>query len=68
MRLARLVEETKQKTLELAKDAEESERLTRQLSQEIRTTSYLVHPPLLGESGLAAALEWYVRGSGNAAA
>jgi signal transduction histidine kinase len=33
-----------------------------QLTQEIRTTSYLLHPPLLDESGLPAALSWYIRG------
>lgn len=32
------------------------------LTQEIRTTSYLLHPPLLDESGIAAALRWYVEG------
>jgi PAS domain S-box-containing protein len=60
--LAQLVQEAKRSAPELAKDAEESEVLIRQLSQEIRTTSYLLHPPLLDESGLAAALDWYVRG------
>jgi two-component system, NarL family, sensor kinase len=30
--------------------------------REIRTASYLLHPPLLEESGLSAAVEWYVRG------
>jgi PAS domain S-box-containing protein len=29
---------------------------------EIRTLSYLLHPPLLDESGLTAALQWYVQG------
>jgi signal transduction histidine kinase len=32
------------------------------LSDELRTTSYLLHPPLLEESGLAPALRWYVDG------
>jgi two-component system NarL family sensor kinase len=30
--------------------------------QEIRTTSYLLHPPLLDEAGFAAAASWYVDG------
>jgi PAS domain S-box-containing protein len=30
--------------------------------EEIRTLSYLLHPPLLEELGLASALRWYVRG------
>src|SRR5947207_11407047 len=28
----------------------------------IRTISYLLHPPLLDEAGLSAALQWYVEG------
>jgi signal transduction histidine kinase len=30
--------------------------------QEIRTTSYLLHPPLLDESGIASAARWFVDG------
>jgi two-component system, NarL family, sensor kinase len=36
--------------------------LADQALQEIRTTSYLLHPPLLDESGFAAAASWYVEG------
>jgi PAS domain S-box-containing protein len=36
--------------------------LTKELDQEIRTTSYLLHPPMLDELGLRAALGWYVEG------
>jgi two-component system, NarL family, sensor kinase len=36
--------------------------LTDQALQEIRTTSYLLHPPLLDEAGFAAAAAWYVDG------
>jgi two-component system, NarL family, sensor kinase len=36
--------------------------LLEQVSKEIRTISYLLHPPLLDEAGLAAALQWYVIG------
>jgi PAS domain S-box-containing protein len=46
----------------LVKQAEESEQLVQQLSREIRTTSYLLHPPLLDEIGLSEALRWYVDG------
>lgn len=35
--------------------------LTQSLS-EIRTISYLLHPPMLDETGLADTLRWYVRG------
>ncbi len=47
---------------DLAPQAEETLEMIQQLSQEIRTTSYLLHPPLLDESGLADALNWYVEG------
>lgn len=30
--------------------------------REIRTVSYLMHPPMLDEAGLDSALRWYVRG------
>jgi PAS domain S-box-containing protein len=41
---------------------EESLELVHELSSEIRTMSYLLHPPLLDEAGLASALRWYVEG------
>jgi len=60
--LARLRQELGKRSGQAAKFAEEAEELVRQLSREIRTTSYLLHPPLLDERGLDAALSWYVRG------
>lgn len=36
--------------------------LVQDLSQEVRTISHLLHPPLLDEAGLASALRWYVDG------
>ena len=36
--------------------------LADQAIQEIRTMSYLLHPPLLDEVGFACAAEWYVEG------
>jgi len=36
--------------------------LAEQSAREIRTVSYLLHPPLLDELGLVAALRWYVKG------
>ena len=39
-----------------------SQALVQQLQSEIRTTSYLLHPPLLDEAGLVSALQWYVQG------
>ncbi|HXX18849.1 MAG TPA: PAS domain S-box protein [Candidatus Acidoferrum sp.] len=40
-------------------------RIVRGLSREIRSLSYLLHPPLLDELGLAAAVEEYVKGFGQ---
>ena len=45
-----------------AKCAEENAAMVRQLSDEIRTLSYLLHPPLLEEVGLKSALEEYLKG------
>ena len=33
-----------------------------QAIEEIRTMSYLLHPPLLDEVGFACAAEWYIEG------
>jgi signal transduction histidine kinase len=43
----------------------ESQKLVQQLIRETRTMSYLLHPPMLDERGLAEALRWYVRGLGE---
>lgn len=47
---------------ELAADIERIRETVRHLHGEIRTTSYLLHPPLLDESGLQAAISWYAGG------
>ncbi len=62
MNISKLVRDAKKDAPRLAKDADEVLQLVQQLSQEIRTTSYLLHPPLLDESGLRAALSWYIKG------
>jgi PAS domain S-box-containing protein len=36
--------------------------LTNQISEEIRTLSYLLHPPLLDELGLPSAVKWFAEG------
>jgi PAS domain S-box-containing protein len=62
IKVGALVKGTRQNLAQLAKPAEEADRLVQQLTREIRTTSYLLHPPLLEENGLPAALSWYVQG------
>jgi PAS domain S-box-containing protein len=49
-------------TPELTADIELIRETVRQLHSDIRTTSYLLHPPLLDESGLGAAISWYAGG------
>ena len=46
----------------LASALEDTQDLLRQLNREIRTTSYLLHPPLLDETGLPGAIHWYIDG------
>jgi signal transduction histidine kinase len=45
-----------------AKRVAENAALVEEASKQIRTISYLLHPPLLDEVGLASALHWYVEG------
>ncbi|HTU34169.1 MAG TPA: PAS domain S-box protein [Candidatus Acidoferrum sp.] len=59
--LSRLAKDAKADA-KLHERVESAEQLVRQLTQEIRTTSYLPHPPLLDENGLSSALPWYVEG------
>lgn len=40
----------------------ECQTMGEQSLQEIRTLSYLLHPPLLDQAGLVSALRWYVEG------
>ena len=62
MNLAQLVQKTGRKAPGLALDAEMIQETVQQLHREIRTASYLLHPPLLDENGLASALSWYIEG------
>ncbi len=58
-RLARLTEQRKPE----AKDSiKESREIVSQIGEEIRTLSYILHPPLLDECGLASAVHWYAEG------
>jgi signal transduction histidine kinase len=40
----------------------DSTALVNDMSTDIRTISYLLHPPLLDEAGLSSALTWYIKG------
>jgi PAS domain S-box-containing protein len=58
-RLARLTEQRKPEAKESVKESRE---IVGQIGEEIRTLSYLLHPPLLDECGLASAVHWYAEG------
>jgi PAS domain S-box-containing protein len=60
--LAQLVQKTGRNAPELATEAEQIQETVQQLHREIRTTSYLLHPPLLDENGLYSAISWYLQG------
>ncbi len=60
--LARLSEATKSLAAKPRELLENAVRLARQCSTEIRTASYLLHPPLLDELGLVSALRWLADG------
>jgi PAS domain S-box-containing protein len=62
MNLAQLVHKAGRTSPELATEAENTQELVQQLHREIRTTSYLLHPPMLDENGLSSALSWYIDG------
>ena len=62
MALARLEDDAKRDSVRFSQGVKDANRLIQTLTQEIRTTSYLLHPPMLDECGLASALRWYVDG------
>ena len=57
-----IVKESVELPPEPSKALEEALKLTGDTVREIRTFSYLLHPPLLDVTGLASALRWYVEG------
>jgi len=46
----------------IRRQLQECSEILRKVESEIRTLSYVLHPPLLDDLGLLAALEWYVQG------
>ncbi|HUN25713.1 MAG TPA: histidine kinase [Steroidobacteraceae bacterium] len=60
--LARLMRESAQLSPDGRQRLELCARLASQCSAEIRTASYLLHPPLLDELGLLSALRWLADG------
>jgi PAS domain S-box-containing protein len=62
MTLAGLENDAKRDPARLSKSIKDAQDLILGLTQEIRTTSYLLHPPTLDESGLSSAIRWYLDG------
>ena len=62
MGLAQLAQKTGRRAPEIATDVENIQETVQQLHREIRTASYLLHPPLLDENGLSSAINWYLDG------
>jgi signal transduction histidine kinase len=62
MNLAALEKRIGKANPEVARAISENSQIVREISSELRTLSYLLHPPLLDEMGLVAALRWYVQG------
>jgi two-component system, NarL family, sensor kinase len=62
MNLGSLAQNANRPEQELKQMLDEANDLVQQLTKDIRTTSYLLHPPLLDENGLPAALSWYIGG------
>lgn len=62
MNLSMVEQNSKVFGTELNKTLSDCSSLIRNISDEIRTLSYLLHPPLLDECGLESALQMYFRG------
>jgi PAS domain S-box-containing protein len=62
MNLAQLCSQLGGTNPQLSELANQARDFAKELEREIRTTSYLLHPPMLDELGLRAALFWYVEG------
>lgn len=62
MTVARIEDEAQRDPARLAQSVKDAREIIEDLTQEIRTTSYLLHPPMLDEIGLSSALGWYIEG------
>jgi signal transduction histidine kinase len=62
MNLSALQEEAKPVNAEIGSALSENVEIVNQVSNELRTISYLLHPPLLDEMGLLSALRWFADG------
>jgi PAS domain S-box-containing protein len=62
MNLTRMQESVAKDSSDLQAIISDSLYLAEQSAKELRTLSYLLHPPLLDDVGLVSAISWYARG------
>ncbi len=62
MNVSRVDQEKAKLSPAAARCVTENGKLIQQVSKDIRTVSYLLHPPMLDEMGLQSALKWFVEG------
>lgn len=62
MMLANLMKRESELDEKTHKVLNECAEINKRVSDEVRTLSYLLHPPLLDELGLGSAIEWYAAG------
>src|SRR4029077_9852020 len=62
MTLDRLARLSDLRTSEAKEALKEGREVAEKIGEEIRTLSYLLHPPLLDECGLQSAVRWYAEG------
>lgn len=62
LNVSRVAEERTRLTEATRRCVEDNVSLVAQVSAEIRTVSYLLHPPLLEELGLSTTLKWFLEG------
>lgn len=62
MNVARVAKEREKLSPEASRCVQDNQGLIAEASREIRTVSYLLHPPMLDEVGLETALRWFADG------
>jgi len=62
MYLSSVAAESRHLSVTAAEALKDSTKLIEEMSRELRTISYLLHPPLLDEAGLASAIRWFAEG------
>ena len=62
MNISRIQQEAHKLSPQVARLVDDNDSMVNEVSKQIRTISYLLHPPLLDIAGLASALRWYADG------